>query len=325
MIDIVITWVDSNDPKWIEEYNKYVPEGKKKIDADFNKRYNENGLLKFVLRSIEKNCKWVNKIYLVTCGHLPEWINVTDNLVHVNHIEFIPDKYLPTFNSATINFNLHRINGLSEKFIYANDDMIFLNNTKETDFFRKDLPCDIAVQDLNGSYKSDYFYHMILNDMTLLNSIYKKKSVIKSHPFKWFNCKYGFKFFMKNLYLSKFNLFSGFYEPHSPAPYTKSEYSKIWEKFEKELDFTCNEKFRSPFCNTENLVRWSSICSGNFHPYARNKNSYYTYMNDSKLVEIIKKKKYKMLCINYDSSPERNSEILLALEQIFPDKSKYEK
>ncbi|MCQ2975604.1 MAG: stealth family protein [Bacteroidales bacterium] len=325
MTDIVITWVDSNDPNWVDEYNKYVPAGKKKIDADISKRYNENGLLKYVLRSIEANCKWVNKIYLVTCGHLPNWINITDNLIHVKHEDFIPEQFLPTFNSATINLNLHNINGLEENFIYANDDMIFLSKTKEEDFFRKGLPCDIAIQDVNGSYKNDYFYHMILNDMTKLNTLYKKKAVIKKHPFKWFNFKYGIKGFVKNCSLSRFALFSGFYEPHSPAPYKKSEFNKIWETFPQDMALSCQEKFRSPYCNTENLMRWSAICSGNFHPYSRHKNSYYSFMNDSKLLSIINKKKYKMLCINYDSTPEKNKAVLEALEKVFPNKSKYEK
>ena len=326
-IDIVITWVNGSDPVWAADYKRTLEQLTGEIvDASIEKRYNDNGVLKYLLRSIEKNCSWVNKIYFVTYGHLPEWLEVNnDKLVIVNHKDFIPTKYLPTFNSATINLNLHRIKGLSEQFIYANDDMIFLKKCNESDFFKNNLPCDCAIQDVIGSYKNDCFYHMILNDLTLLNSISKKRQNIKKNFCKWFNLKYGSAAFMKNVCLSRFNLYTGFFEPHTPAPYLKSNYEQIWEKFSNELNTSCCKKFRSNDCNTENLARWYAIGNGKFVPTARNKNGYYTFMSDRKLDSVIAKQKYKMICINYDSSPERNNSVLKMLDSIFPDKSIYEK
>uniref|UniRef100_A0A7S3VHJ2 Stealth protein CR2 conserved region 2 domain-containing protein n=1 Tax=Dunaliella tertiolecta TaxID=3047 RepID=A0A7S3VHJ2_DUNTE len=40
----------------------------------------------------------------------------------VDHTDFIPAEYLPTFSAPAIEANLHRIPGLSENFIYQNDD-----------------------------------------------------------------------------------------------------------------------------------------------------------------------------------------------------------
>lgn len=326
-IDIVITWVDGSDPIWFAEYKKANEQLLGcNIDAAIQKRYNNNGLLKYLFRSIEENCKWVNKVFFVTYGHLPDWLNKDcEKLVVVNHKDFIPEKYLPTFNSATINLNLHRIQGLSEQFIYANDDMIFLKKCNESDFFKNDLPCDCAIQDVIGSYKNDCFYHMILNDITLLNSVSNKRKNIKRNLSKWFNFKYGLAALMKNFLLSRFNLYTGFFEPHTPAPYLKSNFKDIWLKFSSYLDFSCTNKFRSNDCNTENLARWYAIGNGKFVPSARNKNSYYTFMSDKKLIEVISKKKYKMVCINYDSNPERNAFVLNALDVVFPNKSCYEK
>ncbi|WP_331836427.1 hypothetical protein [Erysipelothrix piscisicarius] len=70
---------------------------------------------------------WVNNVYLITYGHLPDFLNVDHpKLKIINHTDYIPSDYLPTFSSHTIELNMHRIEGLSEHFVYFNDDM-FLN------------------------------------------------------------------------------------------------------------------------------------------------------------------------------------------------------
>ena len=70
-IDFVVTWVDSNDPQWKAEYAKY-----KNIDVKEEKaRFRDWDLFKYWFRAIEKNAPWVNKVYLVTNGKNPDWIN----------------------------------------------------------------------------------------------------------------------------------------------------------------------------------------------------------------------------------------------------------
>ena len=70
----------------------------------------------------------------------PSWLNVAnEKIVVVKHEDFIPKEYLPTFNSHTIELNLHRIKGLSEYFIYFNDDTFILDKLQEKDFFKNGL------------------------------------------------------------------------------------------------------------------------------------------------------------------------------------------
>ena len=84
-IDFVIMWVDGSDPKWLAEKNKYS-EKKVSIDDGIN-RYRDMNLLKYWFRGVEKYTPWVNKIYFVTWGHLPEWLDTSNpKLVIVNHI-----------------------------------------------------------------------------------------------------------------------------------------------------------------------------------------------------------------------------------------------
>ena len=49
-------------------------------------------------------------------------ISSISNLVIVYHHQFMDYNCLPTFNSMAIEANLHRIEGLSEYFVYSNDD-----------------------------------------------------------------------------------------------------------------------------------------------------------------------------------------------------------
>ena len=71
----------------------------------------------------------VRRIHFVTWGHLPSWLNKEHPKLNiVNHKDFIPEKYLPTFNSHAL-WNMHRIPGLAENFVYFNDDMFLIKRS----------------------------------------------------------------------------------------------------------------------------------------------------------------------------------------------------
>ena len=131
-IDFVIPWVDGSDPAWRKEKYKYM--GIDEPDAGAE-RYREMGILKYWFRAVEAYAPWVNQIHFITWGHLPQWLNTECPKLHiVNHKDYIPEKYLPTFSSHPIELNIHRIPGLSEHFVYFNDDM-FLNGPVKPEFF----------------------------------------------------------------------------------------------------------------------------------------------------------------------------------------------
>ena len=79
-IDFVILWVDGNDPAWREEKEKYSP---KTPLADREERYRDWGFLPYLFRSIEKFAPWFRTIHFVTWGHLPKWLNVNHEKLHI--------------------------------------------------------------------------------------------------------------------------------------------------------------------------------------------------------------------------------------------------
>jgi hypothetical protein len=138
-IDYLFPFVDDNDEMWLKEYHKY-----KNDDTDYKTnslngeaRYKTYDLLKYKLRSIEMYMPWINNVYMIVASpsQIPEWLD-TSKVKIVYHKDFIPEEFLPTFNSGTIEMFLGNIEGLSEKFVYGNDDFYVNKMTSPKMFFR---------------------------------------------------------------------------------------------------------------------------------------------------------------------------------------------
>lgn len=135
-VDIVFTWVDADDPSFIEQFNQYATADAQKSVLSDAARFKSLDELKYALRSIFDYAPWVNKIYIVTNGQKPCWLNDGHPKVRiVPHAEILEQQYLPTFNSHVIESAIHKIEGLSEHYIYFNDDMMLLRKVGPEYFF----------------------------------------------------------------------------------------------------------------------------------------------------------------------------------------------
>ncbi|MDR7086581.1 hypothetical protein J2X11_001420 [Aeromicrobium panaciterrae] len=124
-IDVVFTWVDGADAEWQRKRAEHSPDSYHEESAN-ETRYRSRDELKYALRSIEMNAPWVRNIYVVTDDQRPSWLDESvPGLTLVDHRDIFSDtSVLPTFNSHAIETQLHHIEGLSEHFIYFNDDMM---------------------------------------------------------------------------------------------------------------------------------------------------------------------------------------------------------
>lgn len=129
-MDIVITYVDGNDPLWQEDFRKAV--GAEAIV----KRYRDMGTFPYLFRGLEKYMPFTDNVFLVVSreSQVPSWIN-RDRVKVVTHAEIVPPEKLPLFNSCAIEQFLHRIPGLGEQFIYFNDDCFPVAPLAPEDFF----------------------------------------------------------------------------------------------------------------------------------------------------------------------------------------------
>ena len=103
---------------------------------DDNNRYRDSEELRYSLRSLEKYAPWIRHVYIVTDNQIPYWLNMQNpRLTVVSHQDIFPNiSHLPVFSSPAIEVHLHRIPGLSRKFIYFNDD-VFLGAPVHPDDF----------------------------------------------------------------------------------------------------------------------------------------------------------------------------------------------
>ena len=132
-IDFVIPWVDGADPQWRRERHRFSRDPRDMEEC----RFRDWEILRYWLRAVEAYAPWVHAVHFVTCGQVPPWLNLHHPTLHfVCHRDYIPESYLPTFSSHTIELNFHRIPGLSEHFVYFNDDMLLNAPVEPEDFFR---------------------------------------------------------------------------------------------------------------------------------------------------------------------------------------------
>jgi len=138
-IDVVYTWVDGNDQVWNEKRKARASEIGHKLHKTANSqtRYINRDELRYSLRSLYYYAPWVRNVFLVTDDQVPDWYDSdSKDLTIVSHKELFPDEStLPTFNSHSIESVLHRIPGLSEHFLYMNDDVLLSGIVQPESFF----------------------------------------------------------------------------------------------------------------------------------------------------------------------------------------------
>ena len=194
-IDIVIPWVDGGDPAWLAEKAKYEKNDDVEKNANSELRYTSWDNLQYWFRAVEKFMPWINKIFFVTWGHVPEFLNTQHpKLRIVKHEDYIPKEYLPTFNSNVIELNYHRIEELSENFIIFNDDVFPLQPVEETYYFKDNMVCDEAIESpivpVDIGEISQWGCAVRANNILFINQHFQKREVQKKNHDKWFTSEY---------------------------------------------------------------------------------------------------------------------------------------
>lgn len=333
-IDFVIPWVDGGDPAWQREKEKYwIAEGNTPyLDGNQSARFRDWDTLKYWFRGVEKFTPWVNHIFFVTWGHVPEWLN-TDNpkISIIRHEDFIPKEYLPVFSANPIEINFDKIPGLSEHFVYFNDDMFIINSMEKEDFFFNGKPREMAAMYLltnNGA--KDTFQYMLFHMMGEVNSHFDLHKSINNNKKKWFNLRYK-KHLLNNILLYRFHNVSGILTPHVPSSLTKSTMEEVWKTIEPSMIETCKHRFRNPMDITQYIFRYWAIMKGDFEPtniYDYSEEFFVINEDNYELLDSIEKQKYKMICIN-DSIELKNFEsvkadVINSFEKILDKKSGFE-
>lgn len=137
-IDMVYCWCDGNDPAFQERKNYYLRQEKGIHDSDSvgNHRFADNEELRYSLRSLTMYAPWIRHVYIVTDRQIPQWLNTDyEKVTVIDHSQIMPKELIPCFSASVIERYLVNIPGLSEYFLYGNDDMFFGRPVRPEFFF----------------------------------------------------------------------------------------------------------------------------------------------------------------------------------------------
>lgn len=333
-IDFVVMWVDCNDPAWIESYNYYRPN---KPIGD-KARYRNWDIFRYWFRAVERYAPWINKVFLITNGTFPKWINPDcEKLVLVKHSDYIPKSYLPTFNSNTIELNIPKIEELSEHFVLFNDDMFINASVQPEYYFREGLPCDFNFESpfRNPEYSDNNQYGIEVTmfcDIAVVNKHFNRKKTIREDWRKWYGKHLWGKPLLMSLLMTGRSKFENFVLLHLEQPFLKSVFKEAWELEENVLSESCT-RFRGATNLNQYFVRYWQFASNKFYPVKKKGLMYYYYNKDilEDLSKVILEERVQSLCIN-DTPNCSEDDFILASKMIqnafeikFPNKSIYEK
>ncbi len=135
-IDIVFSWVDGTDIEFQRQRAARMKSYVVGEGDDSEARFRQIDELKYALRSVYLFAPWVRRIFIVTDSPRPEWLADHPSVTIVRSEEFFSDlSALPTHNSQAVESQLQHIPGLSEHFLYSNDDMFFGRPIQPSMFF----------------------------------------------------------------------------------------------------------------------------------------------------------------------------------------------
>lgn len=331
-IDFVVSWVDGCDPEWRKQKAMYSGEEIASSVSNGEECYRDWGIMHFWFRAVEKYAPWVRRVYFITCGHVPEWLNLNHSKLNfVKHEDYIPGKWLPTFSAHVIEINLHRIPGLAEKFVYFNDDMFLNAPVRPEDFFRDGLPCATAVLSVPPvRWKRHGQGNVVLNNIQAINEHFDFRSRFRSDLFKWISPRYGIKNVIRTLMLATFHMYTGFMELHTANSYLKATFNDVWNAESVWLAETSARRFRDRSDASQWLMEYWQLATGKFYPRSPEFSKLYGGGRLATAAEDIRTQAHKVICINDNAAidsqkfVEVSEAVKLAYSEALPEKSSFE-
>lgn len=308
-IDLVYLWVDGNDPIWQEKRNTSIGKPKKKSGVNCVGRYANHDELKFSLRSIEKYAPWIHKIFIVTDNQIPTWLDLSNPKIKIiDHQDIMPKICLPCFNSALIEHFLYRIPGLSEHFIYANDDMFINRSVTPGFFFAKD---GLPIVRLNR--RPFRRWTLLFKEKIMRKSLSNYNITIRNSA-ELVKKKYGIYFNGKT--------------HHNIDAYLKSTYQHTSEIFKNEIEATYSNRIRSANDIQRNIYSYVALAEKRAHlKYVSQKISFRLHIDNNGNYQKLKRYNPLLFCMNDSEYANDNDREKAAtfLKKRFPEKSQFEK
>lgn len=309
-VDVVYTWVDGEEPQMRAKRARYQEHGIAEIlDKETNaSRYTSHDELKYSLRSLAMYADFVRHIYIVTDGQKPHWLDDSaPGITVVDHRDIFPQDVLPVFNSHAIETRLHHIPGLSDHYLYFNDDVFVGRRVTPEHFFHGSGLMKIPVSPLKIGVGKPHA------EETATNSAGKN---------------------VRRLLLEKFGRMTTNNFMHTPLPQQRETLQTLEELFAQDISRTTASRFRSPqdIAVTAPLLYQYALMTGRGVPGKYS----FRYVNisrpdaEKRLADLRRTRRFDFFCLNdVDVPPEERERVGARmdefLENYFPFASPFEK
>lgn len=308
-IDLVYLWVDGSDPEWQARRSAFTGQKLDNTEANCKGRYADNDELKYNLRAVEKYAPWIRHVFIVTDGQTPAWLDTScPDVTVVNQNDIIPEVSRPCYNSSLIEHFLYRIPGLSEHFLYANDDM-FLNKpvTPDTFFTSDGLPIVRLI-------------HARLRDWYL--------------AFRKHVLGVPYKYYIRTLYNSaglvrkRYGVYYSGKPHHNIDAYVRSDNRLVAEEFNREISAVLNNHQRKDNDLQRVIYSYAALARKRGRlQYVTQRTSFRFHIQKKSHYAKLRRYDPLFFCMNdseyaADSDRKRVTEFLAGR---FPDKSRFEK
>lgn len=308
-IDIVFSWVDGSDPAY--QHARHALESGAQLGAgdDHEARYRQIDELKYALRSVHMFAPWIRKIFIATDSPAPAWLADHPQIVLVrSHEHFADPSVLPTHNSMAVESQLHHIRGLSEHFLYANDDMFFGRPVSPELFFTA-----------GGITRFMLSPNRIgLGESDLTRSGFENSARTN-----------------RRLLWDRFGAFTTHHLEHSAAPLRRSVMTELEQEFVDDFAATAASTFRAAknISVTNSLYHYYALLTGRAVMHKDGKGVYVDTAGTAGLAElsrVLAQRNADFLCLNDgsdgDAEPEQRRILVTEfLEKYFPFKAPWEK
>ncbi|QNK79225.1 stealth family protein [Nakamurella sp. PAMC28650] len=298
-IDIVFSWVDAGSLEWQKARAKRMSSYVVGEGDDNEARFRQLDELKYALRSVHLFAPWIRTIFIVTDSACPQWLDEHPKVKVVRSEEFFSDpSVLPTHNSMAVESQLHHIPGLSEHFLYSNDDMFFGRPVRPELFFTSGG----LTKFLEGPNRIG------LGDNNPERSGFENAARVN-----------------RQLLQQRFGKLTTRHLEHAAAPLRKSVMREM------ELEFP--EEFRSTMASTFRASTNISVTNSLYHYYAlltgravRNETAIAEYIDTTtgaglrSLDKLLRQRSFDCFCLNDGSFPEVPADERAAAVRLFLDR-----
>ncbi|WP_306464436.1 stealth family protein [Tersicoccus solisilvae] len=309
-IDIVFSWVNGSDTELLARRASYLPGVVMGEGDDAEARYRQIDELRYALRSVHMFAPWIRRVFLCTDSALPDWLDPEHPDITVVRAadHFADASVLPVFNSQAIEAQLQNIEGLSEHFLYSNDDMFFGRPVSPDMFFS---PGGIT-KFIEASTRIG------LGDNHLDRSGFENAARVN-----------------RRLLYEKFGRITTRHLEHTAAPLRKSVLREMEHEFSAEFAETAASRFRAKdnISVTNSLYHYYALLTGRAVTKVGAKVKYVDTTVPSglnKLDKLLRKRNQDFFCLNDGSFPEvsaaeRQERVTDFLTRYFPIPAPWER